>query len=55
MNLETWFQIHTNVTNFEMASPKTIQMLKGELLGKNEVILNVWPWNFVSIFDNFIY
>ena len=29
--------------------------LKGELLGKNEVILDVWPWNYVSIFDNLIY
>ena len=27
MDLETWFQIHTNISNFEMASPKTIQML----------------------------
>ena len=24
MDIETWFQIHTNVSNFEMASPKTI-------------------------------
>ena len=30
-------------------------MFKGELRGKNEVILDVWPWNHVSIFDNFIY
>ena len=29
--------------------------VKGELRGKNEVILDVWPWNHVSIFDNFIY
>ena len=28
MDLETWFQIHTNVSNFEMASLKTIQVLK---------------------------
>ena len=32
MDLETWFQIHTNVSNFEMASPKTIQMLKKLLI-----------------------
>ena len=24
MDLETWFKIHTNVSNFETASPKTI-------------------------------
>ena len=30
-------------------------LFKGELLGKNEVILDVWPWNHVSLFDNFIY
>ena len=24
MDLEMWFKIHTNVTNFEAASPKTI-------------------------------
>ena len=32
MDLETWFQIHTNVSNFEMASPQTIQMLKKLLI-----------------------
>ena len=32
MDLETWFQIHTNVSNFEMASPKTIQILKKLLI-----------------------
>ena len=25
MDLEIWFKIHTNVFNFEKASPKTIQ------------------------------
>ena len=24
MNLEIWFKIHTNICNFETASPKTI-------------------------------
>ena len=24
MDLETWFKIHTNVSNFETTSPKTI-------------------------------
>ena len=24
MNLEIWFKIHTNISNFEMASPKSI-------------------------------
>ena len=24
MDLETWFKIHTNVSNFETASPKTM-------------------------------
>ena len=24
MDLEIWFKIHTNVSNFEIASPKTI-------------------------------
>ena len=33
----------------------TVRYFKGELLGKNEVILDVWSWNHVSIFDNFIY
>ena len=28
MNLETWFKIYTNVSNFETASPKIIQTLK---------------------------
>ena len=28
MNLEVWFRIHTNVSNFETASPKIIQTLK---------------------------
>ena len=28
MGLGTWFQIHTNLSNFEMASPKIIQTLK---------------------------
>ena len=28
MNLETWLKIHTNVYNFETASPKTISILK---------------------------
>ena len=27
MNLETWLKIHTNVYNFETASPKTIYTL----------------------------
>ena len=27
MDLETWFEIHTNVSNFVTASPKTIQTL----------------------------
>ena len=27
MDLETWFKIHTNVSNFDKASPKTIQTL----------------------------
>ena len=27
MDLEIWFKIHTNVSNFETASPKTIQTL----------------------------
>ena len=31
MDLE-WFQIHANVSNFEMASPKTIQKLKKLLI-----------------------
>ena len=28
MGLETWFKIHTNVSNVEIASPKTIETLK---------------------------
>ena len=28
MDLEIWFKIHTNISNFETASPKTIQTLK---------------------------
>ena len=28
MDLETWFQIHTNDSNFEKASPQTILTLK---------------------------
>ena len=28
MDLETWFKIHTNVSDFETASPKTIKTLK---------------------------
>ena len=28
MNLEIWFKIHTNVSNFETASPQIIQTLK---------------------------
>ena len=28
MNLEIWFKIHTNVSNFETASPNSIQTLK---------------------------
>ena len=28
MDLEIWFKIHTNVSNFETASPKMIQTLK---------------------------
>ena len=27
MDLEIWFKIHTNLSNFETASPKTIQTL----------------------------
>ena len=27
-DLESWFKIHTNVSNFETASPKTIKTLK---------------------------
>ena len=27
MDLETWLKIHTNVSNFETASPKTIKTL----------------------------
>ena len=27
MNLQTWFKIHTNVHNFETASPQTISTL----------------------------
>ena len=28
MDLETWFKIHTGVSNFDTTSPKTIQTLK---------------------------
>ena len=28
MDLEIWFKIHTNVSNFEMASPKSFKLLK---------------------------
>ena len=28
VDLEIWFKIHTNVCNFETASPKTISTLK---------------------------
>ena len=28
MDLEIWFKIHANISNFERASPKTIQTLK---------------------------
>ena len=28
MDLETWLKIHTNVSNFETASPKTLLTLK---------------------------
>ena len=28
MDLETWLKIHTNVSNFDTASPKTIETLK---------------------------
>ena len=28
MDLEIWFKIHTNVSNFETMSPKIIQTLK---------------------------
>ena len=28
IDLEIWFKIHTNVSNFERASPKTISTLK---------------------------
>ena len=28
INLETWFKIHTNVSNFEAVSPKIIKTLK---------------------------
>ena len=28
MDLEIWFKIHTNISNFEKASPKTIETLK---------------------------
>ena len=28
MDLETWFKIHTNVSNFKTASPKIMQTLK---------------------------
>ena len=28
MDLEIWFKIHTNLSNFETASPKTISTLK---------------------------
>ena len=28
MDLETWFQIHTNISNFETVYPQTIQTLK---------------------------
>ena len=28
IDLEIWFKIHTNVSNFETASPKTYKLLK---------------------------
>ena len=28
MNLEIWFKIHTNICNFETASPKPYKLLK---------------------------
>ena len=28
MNLEIWFKIHTNFSNFDTASPQTIKTLK---------------------------
>ena len=28
MDLEIWFKIHTNVSNFETQSPKTVSTLK---------------------------
>ena len=37
------------------AQTEAFDSLKGELLGKNDVILDVWPWIHASIFDNFIY
>ena len=49
MDLETWFQIHTNVSNFEMASPKTIQMLKKLL---NFVTLVKFIYLFYFIYYN---
>ena len=36
---------------FELAR---LGLFKGELRGKIEVILNVWPLSHVSIFDNII-
>ena len=32
MDIEIWFKIHTNVSNFETASPKTIQTLKNFMI-----------------------
>ena len=43
MNLEIWFKIHTNVSNFETASPKTIQTLKICML--SVILLNMGKHN----------
>jgi len=39
LDLEIWFKIHTNVSNFETASPKNIQTLKIFIIS---VILLKW-------------
>ena len=49
------FHKNNKIKKFGIQSEQKLTSVKGELRGKNEVILDVWPWNHVSIFDNFIY
>ena len=46
MDLESWFKIHTNVSNFETASPKTMSLygFGGRCLKTRDVCMDFEPY-----------